>query len=218
MGAPLREQRAAVEAKQLLLGESPQQVARVPTGWIAAPVHAVPEPALEAVRVEQGHEELEVFLLAVVRGRGHEQEVAAAGAEKPAQPIAFRVPDLRAEEALRHAVRLVAYHQIPFLRRFEAAPEVFASAQHVEPGDQVAGFGEGIAAGPCCFNPFSGPEVEGEAEFRFKLVLPLLDQAAPPAGGNDEAAFQIAPEHQLPDEQAGHDGLARAGVVGEQEA
>ena len=245
MGAPLREQRAAVEAKQLLLGEPSQQIARipmgcavppgcvvspgcaVPTGCAAAPgcavsperaispVHAIPEAALEAVRVEQGHEELEVFLLAVVRGCGHEQEMAAAGAEKSAQPIAFRVPDLRAEEARGHAVRLVAYHQIPFLRRFEAAPEVFASAQHVEPGDQVAGFGEGIAAGPCCFDPLSGQEVEGEAELRFKLVLPLLHQAA---GGDDEAAFQIALEHQLPDEQAGHDGLARAGVVGEQEA
>ena len=179
-------------------------------------MRAAAKPALEAVRVEQGHEELEVFLLAVVRGRGHEQEVAAVGAEKLAQPIALRVPDLRAEVARRHPVRLVAHHQVPFLRRFEAPPQVFAPAQHVEPGDQAAGPGEGIAAaGDRRLDPLPGQQVEGEAELRFELVLPLLHQAA---GGDDEATLQIAPEHQLPDEQAGHDGLARAGVVGEQEA
>ena len=37
---------------------------------------AVAELALEPVGVEQRHEELEVLLLAVVRRRGHQQEVA----------------------------------------------------------------------------------------------------------------------------------------------
>ena len=187
-----------------------------PSGHAVARPRPAPEAPLEAVRVEQGHEELEVFLLAVVRRRGHEQEVAATGAEKPAQPIALRVPHLRAEEARRHAVRLVAHHQIPFLRRFEAVPEVIAPAQHVEPGDQVVALGEGIAArARRRRDPLPGQEVEGEVELRGQLVLPLLHQAA---GGDDEAAFQVAAHHQLPDQQAGHDGLAGAGIVGEQEA
>jgi hypothetical protein len=39
-------------------------------------VDAVAKPPLEAVSVEESHEELEVFFLAVVGGRRHQQEVA----------------------------------------------------------------------------------------------------------------------------------------------
>ncbi len=48
-----------------------------------------------------------------------------------------------------------------------------------------------------------------------ELVLPLLGQAA---GADDEAALQVAAGDELLDEEPGHDGLAGAGVVGEQEA
>ena len=51
--------------------------------------------------------------------------------------------------------------------------------------------------------------------FSAQLVLPLLDQAA---RGDDQAALEVAADHQLLDEQPGHDGLAGAGIVGEQEA
>ena len=54
-----------------------------------------------------------------------------------------------------------------------------------------------------------------QAELLAQLVLPLLDQTA---GRDDQAALQVAAEHQLLDVEAGHDRLARAGVVGEQEA
>jgi hypothetical protein len=43
----------------------------------------------------------------------------------------------------------------------------------------------------------------------------MLDQAS---GRDDHAALEIAADEQLLDQQPGHDGLAGAGIVGEQEA
>ena len=57
-------------------------------------------------------------------------------------------------------------------------------------------------------------DVEAETEFLGQLVLPLLDQTA---GRDDQAAFQIAADQQFLDQQPGHDRLAGAGIVGEQE-
>ena len=54
-----------------------------------------------------------------------------------------------------------------------------------------------------------------EAELLGQLVLPLLDQAA---GRDDQAALEVAADQQLLDQQPGHDRLAGAGIVGEQEA
>src|SRR5439155_25974660 len=48
-----------------------------------------------------------------------------------------------------------------------------------------------------------------------QFVLPLLRQVA---GGNDRATLQVTTNEKLLDEQPGHDGLARTGVVREQEA
>ena len=62
----------AVEADELLLDQPAHHVRDVDR------VDAVAEPALEAVGVEQRHEELEVLFLAVMRRRRHQQEVARA--------------------------------------------------------------------------------------------------------------------------------------------
>ena len=51
-------------------------------------------------------------------------------------------------------------------------------------------------------------------ELLAQLVLPLVDEHA---RADDEHALGVAADHELLDEQAGHDGLAGAGVVGEQE-
>ena len=61
VGDPLRKQRPAVELQQPLLDHAPHQVRDV------GRVDPVAEAALETVAVEQGEEELEVLLLAVVR-------------------------------------------------------------------------------------------------------------------------------------------------------
>ena len=58
-------------------------------------------------------------------------------------------------------------------------------------------------------------DLEGKLEPLVEFVLPLLGQAA---GADDQAALQVAADQQFLDEQAGHDRLAGAGIVGEQEA
>jgi len=63
----LGEERRAVELEQVLLDHAPHQVGDI------CRVHTVPEPSLEAVAVEEGHEQLKVLLLAVMR-RGRQQQ------------------------------------------------------------------------------------------------------------------------------------------------
>jgi hypothetical protein len=57
--------------------------------------------------------------------------------------------------------------------------------------------------------------VEPEPGLEVQLVLPLLHE---PAGGDDQALLHVVAQDQLLDVQAGHDRLAGAGVVGQQEA
>ena len=60
----------------------------------------------------------------------------------------------------------------------------------------------------------AGHDLEVQPELLPQLVLPLLDQAA---RGDDQAPGDVAAEHQLADQQARHDRLAGAGIVGEEE-
>ena len=59
-----------------------------------------------------------------------------------------------------------------------------------------------------------GEDLEWQVEALEELVLPLLGEAA---GADHQAALQVAAGDQLLHQQAGHDGLAGARVVGEQE-
>ena len=59
---------------------------------------------------------------------------------------------------------------------------------------------------------FFGEDAELQAELLEQFIAPLLDQAA---GGDDEDAAGVGPHDELADVEAGHDGLARAGVVGQ---
>ena len=78
-----------------------------------------------------------------------------------------------------------------------------ASGVFVEP---VAGAGR--------FQRVVGHDLERQVEPAVEFVLPLLDEVA---GADDQAALQVAAGDQLLDEQAGHDRLAGAGIVGQQE-
>src|SRR5271157_2626147 len=62
--------------------------------------------ALEPVAVEQGHEELEVPLLAVVRRGGQEQEMPGQASQELPEPVALRIFDLASEVSRTHLVRL----------------------------------------------------------------------------------------------------------------
>ena len=59
-----------IELEQLLFHHPAHEVGDVDL------VDAVAETALESIAIEQGEEELEVGLLAVVRRGGHQQEMA----------------------------------------------------------------------------------------------------------------------------------------------
>ena len=136
VGDPLREQRRAVELEQLLLDQPAHQVGGI------GHVDAVAELALETVAVEQGHEELEVRLLAVVRRGGQQQEVAGQRREQLAEPVALGVLDLVAEVGGAQLVGFVADDQVP-VGLLELGLDVFVAAQLVEAAD-----GQGILVEP----------------------------------------------------------------------
>ena len=107
VGPALREKWSAVELEELFLDQSAHHVAGV------GDVNAVAELALEPVAVEQGHEELEVRLLAVVRRGGQQQEVPGQRREQLAEAVALRVLDLVAEIGRAQLVGFVADDQVP---------------------------------------------------------------------------------------------------------
>ena len=84
----------------------------------------------------------------------------------------------------------------------------------VEPGDDQGRLAEPVA-GTGGLQAVVGQDLEGQVEAPVELILPLLGQAA---GADDEAALEVSPGDELLDQQAGHDRLARAGVVGQKEA
>ena len=208
VGPTLGKQRSAIECKQFLLGQPPHHV------FCIGIMDAIAEPALETVTVKQSHEELEVFFLAVVRCRRHQQQVAAGLAELLADLVALGVFHFTAEIGGRHAMRFVADDQVPFLRAHELVLELFIARQDVETHDQPVAVGERIA-GSRRLDHVAREDVEFQIELLAELVLPLLDQAA---RCDDEAPFEIAARDQFLDEKASHDRLARAGIVGEEEA
>ena len=132
-----------------------------------------------------------------------------------AEPVALGVFDLAAEERGRQLVRLVADDQVPAaVGRLQLLLHVLVAGELVEPRDDEVGFEEPVA-GARRFELVVGQDLERQMEAPVEFVLPLLGEAA---GADDEAALQVAAGDQLLDEQARHDGLAGAGIVGEQEA
>ena len=176
---------------------------------------AVAELALEPVAVEQRHEQLEVLFLAVVRRGGHQQEVAREAREELAQPVALRVADLAAEEGGRELVGLVDHDQVvAAVRGAQLRLHVLVAGQLVQARDGEVVLEEPVA-GAGGFELVVRHDLERQVEPPAELVLPLLDEAA---GADDEASAEVAPRDQLLDEEAGHDRLAGARIVREQEA
>ena len=112
----------------------------------------------------------------------------------------------------RHAVRLVDDDEIPM--DLPQAGQNIVALGEVERGDDLRSFEELV-----------DPELLAEiaALDDLELLVELLLQLALPLEGevgraDDEDALDQAAQLQFPDEQPGHDRLAGAGVVGEQEA
>ena len=96
VGVAGREERRPVELDELLLHEPAHELAgsEARRGGVAGLALVAREP----VGVEQAHEELEVLLLAVVGGRGEEEEVPGVGPDALGEEAALRLLDLVAEE------------------------------------------------------------------------------------------------------------------------
>ena len=102
VGNPLGKQRRGVELQQILFHHPPHQVGHI------GGVHAVAKAPFKTIPIEQGHEELEIFFLAIVGGGGHQQKVAGQGREQLSQLVALGVFDLPTEEGGRKLVGFVA--------------------------------------------------------------------------------------------------------------
>ena len=128
--------------------------------------------------------------------------------------VPLRVLHLSAKEGRRELVRLVANDQVPLaIRGKELRLDVFVAGELVESGDGDIRVAKPVA-GDRGFELVVRENVELEMEAAIELVLPLLGQTA---RTYDEASLQIALRDHLLHQQAGHDGLAGAGVVGQQE-
>ena len=178
-------------------------------------MHAVAEPALEPIAVDERHEELEVRFLPVVRGGRHQQEVAREARQQLPEAVALGELDLAAEERGRHLVGFVAHDQIPAaIRRLQLVLDVLVAGELVQARDDEVRLQEPVA-GAGGFELVVGQNLERKLESPVQLVLPLLGEAA---GADHEAALKVATGDQLLDEQPRHDGLAGARVVRQQEA
>ena len=111
-------------------------------------------------------------------------------------------------------MRFVADDQVPFAGAHELLLKLLVARQQSRRTISRSAIREGIARARG-LDHVAGEDVEFEIEFLTKLVLPLLDEAA---RRDDQAALQVAAGDQLLDEQTGHDRLAGAGIVREQEA
>ena len=160
------------------------------------------------VAVEQLQKQREVLRVALVGRGGQEQEVVGAVAQQLAQGVTLALVGLVAR---RHAVRLVNDDQVPM---------------HLpQPGQDVGALGEVERSDDLSVrHPLVDAELvakvatledkEGFVELFLELALPLEGQV----GRTDhENPFDEAAQLELADEQAGHDGLTGAGVVGQQE-
>ena len=209
VGEALGEQRRTVELQQLLLHHAPHEIGDV------GGVHAIAEAPFEAIAVEKRHEELEIFLLAIVGSGGHQKEVAGQRRQELAELVALGVLDLTAEERGGELVGFVAHDEVPSaIGRLELGLHVLVARQLVEPRDDEVVLHEPVA-GARGLELVVGEDVEWELEAPVQLVLPLLGQVA---RADDEAPLEISADDQLLDEEPGHDRLAGAGIVGKEEA
>ena len=134
-------------------------------------------------------------------------------AQDAPQPVAGRLPDLVRAKEVRGAelVGLVDDDEVP-PRRLQPV-DVLVLFEQVDAADDQVLLGEGVAGGAQDLPAADAGEVQ--PELVAQLILPLHVE-----GGrhDDQAALDVGPQQQLLDEQAGHDGLARARVVGKEEA
>ena len=206
VGLPLGEERRAVELDELLLDHAAHQVRCVDL------VDAVAELPVEAVGVEQRQEELEVLLLAVVRRRRHQEQVACVLAQAFREPEASRLFELRAEVVGRELVGLVEDGQVPS-GVAELLLELLVPRHLVETNDELMVVVERVPARRGRLQQ-RGVDAEFEPELLEELVSPLLDETS---RGDDQDAASVGPHDEFADVEPRHDGLPGPRVVRQDE-
>ena len=90
----------------------------------------------KAVLIQQGHEQLEVLVLAVVRGGRHQQQVAGVVAHPLAHVVALGALDLTAEVVGAHAVGFIEHHQVPLGRLLQPGLQLPIAGELIHAGDE----------------------------------------------------------------------------------
>ena len=108
---------------------------------------------------------------------------------------------------------LVDDHQIP-VGDLNLGCQILSASQLVDSGDEQVLLEEWVA-GSRSLDGAARHQLEVEAELLPEFVLPLLNEAP---RSNDQASCNIATQHQLPDQQPGHDRLTGTWVIGEKES
>ena len=159
--------------------------------------------------VKQLEEQREIDRIALVRRRREQQIVGGLFAEQFAQAIplalVLRIPR-------RHAVRLVHDDQIPVVGLADARQDFLALGQ-IHRSDELRLLIPHVDA---ILNAQIGPaqDVERFLEAVGHFALPLEGEVC---RADDEDALNQAAQLEFLEQQAGHDGLARPGVVGQEE-
>jgi len=206
--ATFREQRLAVEGEQVLLDHAAHESRSV---GAAVPFRLV--TSRETVRVEQRHEQLEVVLLAGMRGRCHQQVVLGRPREYLPEAESFGVVRLAVHVLVvgAHAVRLVHDCDVP-RHLGQHRPIFVASRRLVHTHDEPVVLTERVAR-PAQVQHRRLEHLEVQVELVGQLIPPLLSQ---PSGAHDDHALGRGTQQHLLDVQACHDGLARTRIVGEE--
>ena len=184
-------------------------------------------PGGEHLRVQQAPEVMVGRILAHVRGGGQQQQMAGAPAQTGVvavgrgatgqgfrQSIAAGLADAMVLRGRRQLVRLVENHQV--VGGNVGAAQPFEDAF---PRQGVQGDDHSVAALAAERVASSGVRTADNAKRQLEqgaqLPLPIAHQAG---RRHDEHPPDAAPAQHFPHGQAGHDGFAGAGVVGQQEA
>ena len=138
--------------------------------------------------------------------------MAGEGAHDLAELVALGLLEHVAEVVRGHLVGLVHDDEVP-VGVLQLGDDVVVPREVVEPGDHQVLLGERVPAAGA-LDRLARHDLEVQAELVREFVLPLLDQGT---GADDEAALDVAPDEELLDEEARHDGLARTRVISQQE-
>ena len=168
IGNALREQRGSIEFKQILFHQAAHDVGNVYA------LIARPTGPFKAVWVNEGHKELEILFLAVMRRGCQQQEMAGDSGKQSAKLVSLGIFNFTAPHGGGHFVRFVADDQVP-IRCAELVLQFLIARELVQTGNAEIDFVENVSRYGG-FQAVIGQNFKAQMEFLIELVLPLLGQ------------------------------------------